>query len=115
LDPPQPKRQAGSWVVALYEGEWFLCEVMADQEGVASGYTKLSYMAIKGKNVFSWGDKPDLVDTLEEDIILDKVEPVPVNSRGHLQLNTLDFVRVLSRMVVILLWCVCFFLIFRNR
>ncbi len=72
-------------------------------------------MAIKGKNVFSWGDKPDLVDTLEEDIILDKVEPVPVNSRGHLQLNTLDFVRVLSRMVVILLWCVCFFFIFRNR
>jgi hypothetical protein len=39
-------------------------------------------MAIKGKNVFSWpwGDKPDLVDTLEEDIIFDKVEPVPVNS-----------------------------------
>jgi hypothetical protein len=57
LDPPQPKRQAGSWVVALYEGDWFLCVVMADQEGVASGYTKLSYMAIKGKNVFSWGDK----------------------------------------------------------
>ncbi len=57
LDLHQPKRQAGSWVVALYEGEWFLCAVMADQEGVASSYTKLSYMAIKGKNVFSWGDK----------------------------------------------------------
>ncbi len=57
LDPHQPKRQAGSWVVALYEGDWFLFAVMADQEGVASRYTKLSYMAMKGKNVFSWGDK----------------------------------------------------------
>jgi hypothetical protein len=35
---------------------------------------------VKGKNVFSWGDKPDLGDTLEEDIIFDKAEPVPVNS-----------------------------------
>jgi hypothetical protein len=41
LESPQPKRQAGSWVVALYEGDWFLCAVMADQEGVASSYTKL--------------------------------------------------------------------------
>jgi hypothetical protein len=49
---------------------------MADLEGVASGYTKLSYIAMKGK----LGDSPDLVDTLEEDISLDKVKPVPVNS-----------------------------------
>ncbi len=101
LNPPQARRQAGTWVVAIYEGQWFLCEVVEDQSKVADGYTRLSYMAIKGRNVFGWGKKADLVDTFEEDIILDKVEPMPANNRGHLQLCTNDHLSVLSRMGVI--------------
>lgn len=34
--------QPGGYVVAVYEDEWFLCEVSKDQKGVAKGYTKLS-------------------------------------------------------------------------
>jgi hypothetical protein len=56
-------------------------------------------MAIKGRNVFGWGKKADLVDTFEEDIILHKVEPVPANNRDHLQLCTNNHLSVLSRMV----------------
>jgi hypothetical protein len=36
-------------VVAVYEGEYFLCEVTQNQEDVAKGYTRLSYTTIKGK------------------------------------------------------------------
>jgi hypothetical protein len=34
-------------VVAVYEGEYFLCEVTQNQEDVAKGYTRLSYTTIK--------------------------------------------------------------------
>jgi hypothetical protein len=47
--------------VAVYEGEYFLCEVTQNQEDVAKGYTRLSYTTIKVKTAFSfaWGEKPD--------------------------------------------------------
>ncbi len=31
------------YVVAIYEGEWFLAEICKDQSNVAKGYTQLSY------------------------------------------------------------------------
>ncbi len=34
-------RKAGTCVVALYEGEWFLAEVYQDQSGVGRGYKVL--------------------------------------------------------------------------
>jgi hypothetical protein len=91
----------GSYVVAAYEGEWYLAEVSRDQNNVARGYTRLSYMVIKGKNSFSWGDKPDLHVALNEDILLEAVSPEPVNSRGHLGLKKKDLQLVFSLMVVV--------------
>jgi hypothetical protein len=43
----------GSHVVAVYKGEWVLCEVCLDQQGVSKGYTRLSYTTIKGNNNFA--------------------------------------------------------------
>ncbi len=40
-------RKAGTCVVTLYEGEWFLAEVCQDQSGVGRGYTRLNYMLLK--------------------------------------------------------------------
>jgi hypothetical protein len=103
LPTQQARRKAGTFVVALYEGEWFLAQVCEEQEDVAVGYTRLSYMVLKGRNCFAWGEKPDLVVTLEEDIILEKLQPDLLNSRGHMGLNKKDLKSVLSIMVVVFL------------
>ena len=101
---PDPERKRiGSNVVAVFEGQWFIAAVVDDQEGVQSGYTKLSYMTIKGPNSFAWSDRADVMITLNEDIILSDVEvlPVPGNSRGHMCLNKNDFKRMTNWMVVV--------------
>jgi hypothetical protein len=46
------------------------------------GYTRLSYMTLRGANTFAWGPK-DLHVTLDEDILLTHVVPEPRNNRGH--------------------------------
>jgi hypothetical protein len=104
LDVPGPStssKSSSNYVVAVYEGQWFLAEICGDQKNVGRGYTRLSYMVIKGTNTFTWGDKEDLHVTCNEDILLRAVEPEPVNSRGHLGLNKKDFVVVVSRVVVV--------------
>jgi hypothetical protein len=40
-DLDRPIRKAGTFVVALYEGQWFLAEVCADQKNVGKGYVRL--------------------------------------------------------------------------
>jgi hypothetical protein len=77
-------------VVAIYEGQWFLADVAESQEKVGHGYTRLSYAAIKGTNCFTWTDKPDIMVTLNEDIILSKVNVVPLNNRSHVGLTKQD-------------------------
>jgi len=73
----KPARQSvykpGDQVVAVYEGEWFLCEVCLDQDDEPKSYTRLSYTTIKGKNSFAWGEKNDILMTANEDILLNKV------------------------------------------
>jgi hypothetical protein len=103
---PEPGRtglRAGASVVAVYEGQWFLAEVTGDQVGVAVGYTNLSYMTIKGSNSFIWGSKPDIMLTLNEDIILEDIEMIPINNRGHFGLKKEDLKRVTTWMVVVYL------------
>jgi hypothetical protein len=87
--------------MAVYEGQWFLAEVMIRQADVAHGYTRLHYMVIKGSNAFDWGPKQDIMVTLNDDIILDYVEIVPVNSRGHFGLQPKDLKLVSTLMVVV--------------
>jgi hypothetical protein len=77
-----PTVNAGTYVVAVYEGQWFLAEVSRDQSQVKRGYTKLEYLVIKGTNTFSHPSKPDLHITLDEGIIIKNVSLELVNSRG---------------------------------
>jgi hypothetical protein len=100
-DEELPDVSGGGYVIAVYEGQWFLAEVSRDQQKVKKGYTKLEYMAIKGTNAFTQPPKPDLHITLDEDIILKNVYPEPVNSRGCLGLNKKDLSKVITLMVVV--------------
>jgi hypothetical protein len=112
---PVTRKVPGTAVVALYEGEWFLAEVVEDQKGVPGGYTRLNYMTIKGSNIFMWGTRPDLVMTYNDDILLENIQPEPVNSRGHFRLNKKDLTYVKTWMVVVscLLFLLPIFFIFR--
>ena len=68
-DEPTNRVTLGAHVVAQCEGEWFLGEKCKNQSGVAKGYTRISFMKIKGSNLFAW-DNEDLLDTLNEDILM---------------------------------------------
>ena len=50
------------------------------QESVPSGYTRLRYMSKKDYNRSVW-EKPDILDTLDLDILLTIPYPIPVASR----------------------------------
>jgi DDE superfamily endonuclease/helix-turn-helix, Psq domain len=70
----------GSYVVATYEREWYVAQVEDVQDNVATGYTRLRYMAKKGRNRFMW-EKPDILSTLDQDILMKVPPPVPVTTR----------------------------------
>ena len=91
-------------VAAVYEEEWFVAEKVAD---VKPGMVKLSYMTPRGHNVFMWPDKPDIMDTVKEDILVENISIEPVNSRGYFRVKNTDYKRVKQQMVV-----VYFFLIY---
>ena len=74
-------------LVAIYESEWFIAEVAKDQSKATRGYVNLSYTCIRGANSFTWPSKPDIILTLEEDIVLEPVTVEPVNSRGNIGLK----------------------------
>jgi len=99
VEEPRANLNLGTHVVAVYEGQWFITEVCRDQSGVSRGYTRLSYMVIRGKNTFAWGPKDYLI-TRDEDILLTHVVPQPLNSRGHVGLTKDDLRSVLDRMVM---------------
>jgi hypothetical protein len=102
MEEELPDLDQPAYVVAVYEGQWFAAEVSKNQSGVAKGYTRLSYLVIKGSNSFTWGPRADLHVTLDEDILLRNVVLEPVNSRGHLGLKKSDLKIVLARMVVVI-------------
>ena len=52
----------------------------------------------KKGNLFIWA-KPDILDTVNEDILLKNVSPIPVTNRGHLGLTDKDLKIVLSQMI----------------
>ena len=85
LPEPSNRKRHGSHVVAVFEGEWFIAEVCFDQRQVASAYTRLMYMSIKGNNCFA-------------------IVPEPVTSCGHIGLKKSDLKRVATLMVVVYLY-----------
>ena len=64
------------------------------------GHTLLSYMTIKGRNSYAWGAK-DILPTLNDDILISQVTPVPVKSRGHLGFEKSVYEKAMSLMVVV--------------
>ena len=88
-------------VVAVYEGEWFVAEKVKDQAGVQDTHVRLSYMSPRGKNIFCWPDKCDVLDTDREDVLVKHVSIEPVNSRGHFRLKDKDFQKVKTLMVMV--------------
>lgn len=100
-DVPVARKNLTSYVVAVYEGQWFLAEIYKDQSNVSTGYTRLNYMSIKGTNSFAWNLKEDIHIALDADILIEPVIPEPVNSRGHLGLRKKDLEKVSSLMVVV--------------
>ena len=84
----------------LIKGTLYVAEVTADQVGVKTGYTRLSYMALKGSG-FAWPEKPDIHITLNEDILMHNISVDVLNSRGHVALNKKDNDRAMALMVVV--------------
>ena len=93
----------GSLVVADYEGDALVAEIIKNQDHVPKDFLRLSYTTHRGKNenIFSWPDRKDLYITAREDIILENVKVVPLNSRGHFCLTKDDFKRVTELMMVV--------------
>ena len=99
---PQARRCPLRLLAATYEGELFMAQVLEDQEDTMEGHTLLSYMTIKGRSSFAWGVK-DILPTLNEDILISKVTPVPVNSRGHFGFEKSTYEKAMRLMVVVYL------------
>lgn len=92
----------GRLVVAMYEGEWFVGEtVKEDPKDVPKGYESISYASLRGKNVFCWPEKKDVMLTVKEDILVADVTVEPKNSRGHFGLKPNMLKKVESLMVVV--------------
>jgi len=103
---------SGELVVALYEGSFFVAEILGNQEHMPKNYLRLSYSSIRGQNVFCWPDRKDIMATLREDIILKSVKVEPLNSRGHFGLTKADFNKVKNIMVLVHLYITSFFISF---
>jgi hypothetical protein len=76
-----PEYPVGAFVVALYDGDWYVAQVEGEEpENECPGFTLLKYMERKGKNQFVWG-KNDTLKTINSDILLTVDPPIPVSSR----------------------------------
>ena len=60
---------------------------------------KASYIAIRGKNTFTWPEKEDCVDTLNQDILIPLSDIVPLNNRGFFGVCHRDLLKINSAMV----------------
>ena len=104
-DEPQPRRTepdqnfaVGSFVIAMYEGTWYLGQVEGqDPEDEMDGYTCVKYMEKKGENKFLFNHK-DVLPTLNTDILLTVDHPVPVSNRGFWGLSD-EMLRTVGKLV----------------
>jgi hypothetical protein len=77
-----PLYAVGSYVAAVYDGQWFVAQVEAEEpENECEGFTLLKYMQRIGRNQFVWGTVPDILKTINKDILLKTGPPIPVSSR----------------------------------
>lgn len=77
-----PAFSVGSFVVAVYDRNWYLAQVEGEEpENECEGFTLLKYMDRKGHNKFVWGEVNDLLKTINTDILLAVDPPLPNSSR----------------------------------
>jgi hypothetical protein len=77
-----PAFPVGSFVVAVYDRNWYLAQVEGEEpENECEGFTLLKYMDRKGHNKFVWGEVNDLLKTINTDILLAVDPPLPNSSR----------------------------------
>ena len=86
--------------MARYEGEWYPAQICQDQNNTELETIRLSFMAIRGMNVFQWPDKEDIFDTPNEDILINLSDLIPVNNRGFFSINHRDLKIVNAAMVL---------------
>lgn len=77
-----PDYPVGSFVVAVYDGLWYIAQVEGEEpDNECPGFTLLKYMERRGDNQFVWGKVKDTLKTHNGDILLQVDPPVPVSSR----------------------------------
>lgn len=94
-----PEYVVGTFVVAMYEGSWYIGQVEGeDPDEELDGFVLIKYMERKGENRFVLSEK-DLLKTLNSDILLKIDPPIPVNNRGFFGLpqDTLKRVELLVK------------------
>lgn len=108
--------KVGDFVVAVYDDDWYICQVEGD-EIEQDGYTLLRYMTRVGTNQHFWDPKPDILRTLNSDILIKTAPPVPISSRYmgfpkkvFMQLNNL-----LRKFCVYFWTCFVFYLKHKNK
>jgi hypothetical protein len=80
---PSEVYPTGSYVVALYQGEWYIGQVLDKGKEknalAAEDYVYLSFMqrVVKDRDLFKWPDKADKLNTLREDILFVCGAPIP--------------------------------------
>jgi len=74
------KFKVGNWVAAVYHDAWYICQVEGEEDEV-DGYTLLRYMNRMGRNQFFWDSRPDVLKTVNTDILGFTDAPVPVSNR----------------------------------
>jgi hypothetical protein len=73
----------GSYVAAVYQGEWFVGQVLDKTNEPkalpADDYVFINFMqrVSKDKDLFKWPDKADKLNTLREDVLFECGAPVP--------------------------------------
>jgi hypothetical protein len=79
-----------------------VAQVEAEEpENECEGFTLLKYMQRIGRNQFVWGAVPDILKTINKDILLKTGPPIPVSSSylGYPK----DIVKTLDQMLLTIL------------
>jgi hypothetical protein len=80
--PSAPLYAVGSYVAAVYDQDWYVAQVEAEEpENECPGFTLLKYMERKGHNQFVWGNGKDTLKTINSDVLMVIDPPIPVSSR----------------------------------
>jgi hypothetical protein len=84
---------AESFIVAVYQGEWYLGQVM-DKEGEpeaeeSDSYLLVSFMERMKGDLFKWPSRSDILNVLKDDVLFRCAPPTPGPSTSSSRFNSL--------------------------